>query len=772
VKTLDRYLLREVLPPFLIALGLFTFLLAVNPMLDKAQLLLSKGVSLPTVAFLLVTLLPQALGLTIPMAFLAGLLMGLGRLSGDREAVALLACGVSPLRLLRPILVLAILTAGVDLYVMTSLIPNSNQRFREVTFHLLAQQGESDIKAGVFYDGFPGYVLFVQATRPEGGWSGVMLADMREPGRPSLTLAPFGNLELDPVKRQVAIVLPGQSNRYVSGQEEGVYDTARAEDFRFSVSADAVFGSGEAMLGRGNPEMTIADLRTAEAAKRAAGVSPHPEIIQRHQMFSFPVACLVFALIGVSLGIHTRKEGKLGGFTLGIAVIFAYYGIMQMAEGLTKGGQLPAEWSRWVPNIIIGLLGIASVWGRTRHAGRDVSIRLPSWVRLPGRHGGHAGALSPAAGGRVVLVIRLPELPLPHVRILDRYVSRRYLSVAALSFCGLLGLYYIGTFIDKTERLFKGQADGWLIVKYLYFSTPQFIVHVVPMATLVAVLATIGSLTRTGELIVMRACGLSLYRVAAPLLLLSLVWSGALFVLDDRVLAHASRRADALETEIKGNLQPSQSTMANTNWLSDGHGRIYYYRAFINQTLYALSVFETTANGSRLASHTYTQRAVYQGHRWAATTGWVQRFRASDRVTRELFTARSLNLDPPEKFAGLHNQAADLLTFGQLRRQIADLADSGVSMTESRVQLYERLAFPLVTLVMTLLGVPFGLTTGRRGALYGVGLAMVLGAGYWLLNTFFVAVGRADLLHPLLAAWATNILFLALALYAMLTVRT
>ncbi|MEO8483387.1 MAG: LptF/LptG family permease [Acidobacteriota bacterium] len=774
MKTLDRYLFREVLPPFLLALGLFTFLLAVNPMLDRAQLLLSKGVDLPTVGILLVTLLPQALGLTIPMALMAGLLMGLGRLSGDRETVALLACGVSPMRLLRPILIFGLLAASVDLYVMTSLIPNSNQRFREITFRLLAQQGESDIKANVFYEGFPGYVLFVRETRAEGGWAGVMLADTHEPGRPSITLAPLGHLELDAVKRQVAIVLPGESERYVPGDEDGIYDKARAKDVRFAVSADSVFGSGAALNGRGRPEMTIADLRQEEAKKRTEGLSPHAEIMQRHQMFSFPVACFVFALIGVALGIHTRKEGKLGGFTLGIGVIFAYYGIMQMAEALTKGGHLDAAWSRWIPNIVVGVLGVIALWVRTHRAGRDVTIRLPAWVRLPRRPVSAGGRVRSTTTGQVVLVIRMPELPLPTFRILDVYISRRYLSIATLSFCGLIGLYYIGTFIDKTERLAKGQADGWKLALYLYYSTPQFIVHVVPMATLVAVLATIGSLTRTGELIVMRACGISLYRAAAPLLLLSLLWSGGLFLMNDRVLAHANQRADQLDSEIKGNLQPSQSQLANANWLSDASGRIYYYRAYEipRQTLYGLSVFEPTRNGGRLTAHTFTKRAIYEAGAWHADTGWVQRFPTSDRIVRESFATRTLTLEKPEKFEGTHNQATELMTFAELRRQITDLAKSGFSLVESKVQLQERIAFPLVTLVMTLLGIPFGLTTGRRGALYGVGLAMVLGAGYWLLNTFFMAVGRAELLNPVLAAWATNILFLALATYATLTART
>src|SRR6185295_1239648 len=109
----------------------------------------------------------------------------------------------------------------------------------------------------------------------------------------------------------------------------------------------------------------------------------------------------------------TRKEGKLGGFTLGIGVIFIYYGIMQMAEALTKGGRLDAAWSRWVPNIVVGLLAIAAMWIRTHRAGREIAIRLPGWLRLPRRGTPATGRVRTNAAGQVVLVIRVPELSLP-----------------------------------------------------------------------------------------------------------------------------------------------------------------------------------------------------------------------------------------------------------------------------------------------------------------------------------------------------------------------
>ena len=375
---------------------------------------------------------------------------------------------------------------------------------------------------------------------------------------------------------------------------------------------------------------------------------------------------------------------------------------------------------------------------------------------------------------RVVVVIRFPEIELPRVRLLDRYVSRRYLSVAMLSFFGLIGLYYIGTLIDKSERLFKGEATAAMLVEYFYYSTPQFIAYVAPMAVLVAVLATIGGLMRTGELVVMRACGVSLYRVGLPLIVLALVWSGGLFLLDDRVLAHANRRAETLEDQIRGSLNHTTNTIANSNWLADRNGRLYHYSAFDTQTqtLYGLSVFDPVSDGSRLESHTYANRAVFVDGVWTASGGWSNEFKTPTTSVREPFESRALDLEAPENFSGMHNQTADLMTYGDLRQHVDNLAASGFSLADTRVELARRLAFPFVTLVMTVLGIPFGVTTGRRGALYGVGLALVLGAGYWLVDTFFVAVGQAGLLAPWFAAWAANLLFMALAVYAVLTVRT
>jgi LPS export ABC transporter permease LptG/LPS export ABC transporter permease LptF len=782
VSTLDRYVIREAVPPFCLALGLFTFVVAVQPMLLQSQQLLAKGVPLPTVGLLLGLLLPSGLGVTIPMAFLSGLLMALGRLSGDREGVALLACGVSPLRLLRPVLLMAAVATGLTLYVMVELLPDGNQKYREVCYNLLAKQTQSDIKPREFYGKLPGKVLYVLDRRPQGGWAGVLLADTTQPDRPTIDVAQTGDIILDSTRREVTLVLH-QATRYVPGDDPGTYDTSRIDPESVTISADTLFG--QPTYERGFPEMTIADLRTRIAEVWKAGNIPSTEELYLQQKFSFPAACLVFALLGLAMGLHTRKEGKLASMVLGLGVVFIYYVFMTVATAWTKSHLIPPVLARWVPNIALAPIALGALWWRTRATGARMTLPWPDWRArfMTRRASGTTAPPAEAAAPRTVVVLRVPGLRLPRPRLLDLYVASRHVRVFALASTGLLALLYIGTIIDLSEKLFKGQATASMLARYLWLSTPQFAYYIIPVATLVAVLTTIGGLTRTAELIVMRAGGVSLYRTAAPLVVLALVASGLLFGLEEYVLAQSNRQAKTLEDVIRD--RPSHTIdVGNHNWFAGRDGRIYYYAVFDirRKALFGLSIFDTITGPYRLARHTYAGRATFvsttPGHPdagiWHAADGWTQQFSGSDteRAVRSTFATRDLEgLPVPADFAS--NQVdADEMTFGELKDYITRLSHSGFSVAEQRVSLQNKIAFPLVTLVMTLIGIPFGVTMGRRGALYGIGLAIGLASAYWLLMVLFLAAGAATVLPAGLAAWAANILFATAASVMLLTVRT
>lgn len=785
LKTIDRYVIREVLPPFLIALLIFTFILELPPVMEELEKLVAKGVPWQTAGHIILLLSPQALGLTIPMALLVGLLIGLGRMSADREAVALLACGVSPYRLLRPVLVLAAVATAATMYVMIEAIPDSNQRYRQILFEILTKKVEGEIKPGVFYEEFPNWALYPRGDAREGGWNDLLVANSTRPDAIELYLARHGRIVMDPIKRTVRLVLT-DGTRYSIGQP-GQATTQRFEQqLILTLDPNSVFPPLD--LPRGVTEKTIAQLLPEIAAKQARHESAHNEIMALHAKFSIPAACIVFAIIALALGMTVARDGKLGGFVVGIAVIFAYYIAMFLAESMAKGHRMPAEWARWVPNLLLGPFGVLALIMRARHAEgrlpfglRFAQPALPAWLR---RRVGTAPepaasarrtqvVTTPAAGRRrrVVLVIRIPHLRAPMPGLIDRYISRLYLRVAGLSFLSLLGLFYISTFIDRSDKVFKNQASVATIGQLLVWMTPQFVYYVIPIAALLSVLVTYGMLSRTSELTVMKACGISLYRSALSIVFLSLCFSAVLFVLEQRIMASANRRAEAVDAQIKDRT-PKTLNLLSRRWITKGDA-FYNYGLFDPQRneMLGLTIFTTQHGAWRLESQTFVRRAVYRNATWEGQQGWIQNFAADPPRWTPIARQPLAGIEPPEYFAK-EPPDAEFMTVGELRRYIAETRTSGFNVTPATVDLQRKMAFPFVTLVMALLAVPFGVGAGRRGALYGIGLGIVIALTYWILISAFVAIGRAGLLHPLLAGWAPNILVAGVACYLFLRART
>ena len=789
MRTLDRYVIREILPPFALALLIFTFLLVLPPVMEHLENLLAKGITWGAAARILWTLVPQALGLTLPMALLVGILIGLGRMSGDRESVALLACGVSPYRLLRPIGLLAAAATLATAYVMIVSIPASNQTFREITFRLVTQRVETEIQPRVFYQDFPGWVLYAREDPEPGqpGWRRVVVAHTGQNGDSTIYLAERGRLVIDRERRRVDLVL--QNGTYYRAGSAQATDTVRfPESLVLSLDPEAVFP--KINIQPGLNEKTIAALREDAAAKVSQGLSPHPEVIAIQQKFSIPAACLVFAIIGLALGLTVARDGKLAGFVVGILVIFAYYIVMFISESLTKGHHLNMYLSRWMPNIILGLFGVGALVWRARHVEGGLPFTVPERIRRlrgfrarpgaaasPGQPEGQDAARAagaPAAtAGRArspVLVVRLPRLQLPAPGLLDRYISRTYLRIAGLSFLALLGLFYISTFLDRSDKLFKGQATLGDLATLLVYLTPRFVYFVIPIAALLSVLVTFGLLSRNSELTVMKACGISLYRASLSVVVLSLLFSAAIFGLEQRLLARANRQAEIIDSHIRGRT-PRVFDALNRQWIVGRDGSIYHYADFNpeERALARLTIYEPAPEPWKLTSVTMAERAVYR-REWRGQAVRVGTFSAPAPVWTTM-TERVLGIEPPEYFES-EQPVAEMMTVPQLRRHVNELSASGVNVVHLAVELQHKLAFPFVTLVMTLLAIPFGVRTGRRGALYAVGLGIILALSYWIVTSLFVALGKSGLLAPVLAAWSPNIIVLGCAAYVFLTVKT
>jgi LPS export ABC transporter permease LptG/LPS export ABC transporter permease LptF len=789
VRILDRYVVREIVPPLLLALAGLTFVLMMPPIMQNAASLIAAGVRWPVVVRLLYTLTPQALSVTIPIAVLYGVLFGLGRLSADREFVALQACGVSVFRIARPIALLAVVGCLATGYETIYALPDANQTFREITFEVIASGAQSDIKARVFFQNFPNRVLYVREILPDTGWHDVFLADDTQPDQTTVYVAKQGRLVIDRSKKTVQLVLEDVTRHVTYPSRPEDYDVGHSDSLALNMNWETIFPRSQII--KGDNEKTIAELRETAAESRAHGGHDYPQLYTIQQKFALPAACFVLALIGVALGATSRKDGKLASFALGAGVVFAYYIVLYSSRAGALAGVIQASFAPWIANAALGAIGIGLVLWRAGSSDQPIRISLPSFARnrLTGasRSSG-AVAVPPAARPPVVIVLKVPHIAWPRPRLLDLYVARQYVSVFVLAFFALVGIFYISTFIDLADRLFRGVATTGLLLRYFYFQTPQYVYFIIPLAGLIAALVTIGLLTKNSELIVMRACGISLYRSALPLLLFAALASGALFELEEHVLADSNREAQRLNAIIRNNPIPVFGVL-NRQWILGKNGDIYRYQFFDPRTdqFNGLAMFAIDQADWRLSSVTRAQQVMLVREPgadgqpvpvWRARQGWSRQFSTATRrkVTRTVvtytpFNDRALALEPPSYFK-TESPEADRMTYGELKAYIAQLQASGYHAVPNIVWLHKKVAFPFVTIVMTFLAVPFAAALGRSGALYGIGVGLMLSIVYWISISIFSALGEGGWITPILAAWAPNILFGAAAAYLLLTVRT
>lgn len=801
LRTLDRYIIRETLAPFGLTLLILTFLLQIPTIMDVAEKLIAKGVTLPIIGRILLTLLPSSLALTIPISLLVGLLIALGRLSADREAVAMQACGVSLYRILRPIALLALVGTAVTAWIMIEAMPHANQTFRDITFRIIQAKAESDVRPRVFFEEFPNLVLYVRDVPPNTrGWKGVFLADTRNPGETQLLTADRGHFVLEPAQRRVDLILEDGILHRSKADTPAQYELQQFESLTVQLDPETVFPRQG--LTPGDNELSIPQLRTKARELREQGMSPHGPIMAIQRKYTIPVACLVFGLIALVLGVTHRKDGKNAGFVIGIAVVLVYYVLMYLGEAMAKGQKVPPEFALWIPNVVLGAAGLILLVLKTRGYELSPSIRIPVPERLAGLFkrlstpgmtdaaetiaspsGSPAASRGPAPvsgrkpGSQVVVVIKVPQGIMPSFNLLDRYLSRIYLRVFGVTFLGMLAVFYIAIFTDYSEYLFKGKTTGQMLLSFFLYSTPQYVYYITALAALVGTLITVGLLTRTSELTVMQACGVSLYRATVPMLLFGFAWSALLFGMEQSVLAASNRRAEDLRSTIRSGVSRTFN-IGTRQWMAGSHGELYHYGRFDPraQRLEDLTVYTFGSRGWNVTNRIYARVTTHMdASTWRADHGWRRTFGDRNAVTDfVVFPTQTVSMETADYFGVEEPEAvlAERLKVAQLRSHIAELDKAGYNTVGLQVALHRKIAFPFITVIMTLIAIPFGVTTGRKGTLFGIGIGIALAILYWTAQSLFAAVGSAGVLAPPLAAWAPNILFVAVAAYLVISART
>ncbi len=353
-------------------------------------------------------------------------------------------------------------------------------------------------------------------------------------------------------------------------------------------------------------------------------------------------------------------------------------------------------------------------------------------------------------------------------------ISFVYLGMIVSAFLVLLLVF---TLFELLGDILRNQTPAIVVAEYLLNVSPYLLYSVAPLIMLLAVLITFGLMNRSNEITAIKATGTSVYRIVTPVMVAAAVLAAGLFFADQFYLPHTNKRQEALHNQIKG--KPPQTYLRpDRRWIFGQHNDIYYYQFFdADRDQFAnLTIFQLDpASFAITAAHPRRSRPLGRKHgpldlrtRLAAhlcSGAAIAGFRTFDVST---FPQLS---EAPSYFKKEVKQYSEM-NYEELRRYIRDLQQSGFDVVRLRVQLNKKLSYPLITLIMAVLAVPFSLSAAKKGAITGVAVAVGIAVVYTVVSRLFEAMGDISQLPPALAAWSPDLIFALVGAYLILKIPT
>lgn len=783
MRIFTRYILREVTGYALLGGVLFTFILFMRYLLPLMELAV-RGIASPAdIAKLVGYLLPSFFTVTIPMSVLVGILLGLSRLAADSEVTAMRASGLGVVSFVRVVAILAVLGWAVGLLNSLAIAPRAARALLDYETQARNSQATVAVQPRVFYEDFSNYVLYVQDVIPGSGntalWKHVFLADLSQRAMPHIITAEQAIVVGGNTPQTVHVEMENGSRHDLTASHPDQYDISTFADTDLPIQANA---QEETHISRISTSIEAIPLKRLWALAHGPG-NTRLYVIELHRRFSFPAACLVLMLVGVPLGLSSKRGGKGTGFVVTILLVFLYYFVWIIGLGLARQNKIPAVLGVWGANIIFAGAGLLLIHQMSR-GGLALDVIVRAWMkiaslferkgpRLPETFG--SGSAPGVQRLRRALRIRFPL-------ILDEYVMGTFLRNFVLILASFVVLFQVFTFFELIGDIIKYRTPLVTVGDYLLNLIPFILYNVTPICSLIAVLVTFGAFSRSSELTAMKATGMSLYRLIAPVLLVAAMLSASLFAFDEVYLPSANRRQEALLSTIRGKpaetfLRPDRQWMSGQPGRNGEPSRIFYYQYFDPyKDLFAnLTVFEFKPGTFQLTRRIFASSAHWDEHLhgWVFENGWQRTFNGEAVGTYDPFTISSFPEihEQPSYFKKEERQSQEM-SYTELSTYIRDLKQSGFDTVPLLVQLYHKLAYPLVTLVMAIIAIPFSISSGKRGSIAGMGAAIGIAICYWVVLAIFENLGNVNTLPAVLAAWSPDVLFAIAGSYLLLRTPT
>jgi len=358
-RILFRYLISEILPPFFIGLLAFTFILLIGRMLKLIELVVTRGVSPLQIGKLFSLILPTFLEMTVPMAFLLAILLGLGRMSQDQELLAMKASGVSPTQILWPTIFVALVIAAMTLALTMFVRPAANFALKKEIYNIAKSRIGTALKEKVFNDDFPKILIYVEEIIPPGNTAqGVLIVDNRDNRREDIILGKVARISTDEETNSLGLRL-FDGSIYERDATRGGFSQTRFNIYDFKVGLEELVGPVR-QRESGPKEMPLADLLSSIQTKQSRGTQAIAERMELHQRISFGFVPLIFCLLGVSLTLlpRTSRSNRSWGVMLCVFWLLAYYALLSFGKALGDKNVLHPIPAVWLPNLVVGGIAI------------------------------------------------------------------------------------------------------------------------------------------------------------------------------------------------------------------------------------------------------------------------------------------------------------------------------------------------------------------------------------------------------------------------------
>lgn len=357
------------------------------------------------------------------------------------------------------------------------------------------------------------------------------------------------------------------------------------------------------------------------------------------------------------------------------------------------------------------------------------------------------------------------------MNILDRYTTKEFLRYFALILISFVALYLIIDFFEKIRMFISNKATLYQILSFFLFSIPLTMNQMLPIGMLLAAFITYRTLTLHSEIVALKACGISLYRTARPVILIGVLVCCLAFVIGEFVTPYTNQRANYIKL-VQIQKQEMGTFKRNQVWYRGKEG-IYNFRVFDQRTssLQGITIYYVD-NKLRLLKRVDAERGEWRGGKWTFYNLIITTFEPGlfPKLESSPFQVVALT-ETPENFQSAQTDAENM-GYRELKRYISDLESEGYDATSYIVDLHAKVAFPLVNIIMVIIGLASPLRSEGRGKAQGLATAITVGFSYWLVFAFAISLGRAGVLPPLLAAWSANLLFGLVALFLFLRIRT